>query len=107
MKQRKGQGLLEYTIIAGLIAVAVVAIGPGFRRSAQAILKSTADVIGFQAQSEQAANLEQGFLNLHMGNSSVTASGFVKEQEGVYTSSEQQRTAAESVTYSNGAIVEP
>lgn len=102
-KKKKGQSLAEYAIVAGLIAVVLAAMGPGFRRSIQQVMKSVADVIGFQAGAEQAAEPDKGFLNSLITHANTTVTKETIERAGVYRSTETQHTNMESATLVNGA----
>lgn len=106
MKRKKGQSLAEYAIIASLIAVVLAAMGPGFRRSVQQVIKSVADVIGFQADSEQAAELDKGFLNSLKTHTTLNVVGTETERAGMYELTETQHTNTQSETSTNGATFE-
>lgn len=53
MKTHNGQTLLEYVILAGIVAAVLVAMGPMLKRSVQSIVKITADQLAPQNESEQ------------------------------------------------------
>ncbi len=50
---RKGQTIMEYIIIVGLVTVALFYMGPALKRSLQGMIKVTADQLGNQQQSDQ------------------------------------------------------
>lgn len=104
-KTAKGQSLAEYALVIGIISVVLMVMGPGFRWSAQQVLKSTADAIGFQAGAEQAANPDDGFLNLQQSQSQTTSSSSISDIAGNYTATESETTRVQSKTYSNGAFI--
>jgi Flp pilus assembly pilin Flp len=106
MRQKKGQSLVEYTIIASLIAIVLATMGPAFRRSVQQVVKSVADNIGFQAESEQASDPDAGFVNTQLSTSQTASSTDIRERGGNYFASETQQANMQSLTNTNGAFVE-
>ncbi|MCX5681449.1 MAG: hypothetical protein NT079_04125 [Candidatus Omnitrophica bacterium] len=105
MKFKNGQSIAEYVIVAGLIAVALAAMGPGFRRSVQKVVKSAADSIGFQVGSEQAANVDAGFVNYMTSNAQGVGSGTISVLVGNYKSVDNQQVNTQSATDTNGTFV--
>ncbi len=105
MKIKKGQSLAEYVIVAGLIALALVAMSPAFRRSVQKVVKSTADIIGFQHEAEQASEPDEGFLNYQITNVKMTTNGTEHQASNVYVATEAQTTVTNTATLTNGAFV--
>lgn len=97
--------MAEYVIVAGLIALALAAMGPGFKRSVQKVFKGVADIIGFQRDAEQAAEPDEGFLNMQTANVKTSTSGSIEQAFNVYELSETQQTVANTITFSNGALV--
>jgi Flp pilus assembly pilin Flp len=60
---RRGQTILEYTIIIGIVAIVFVYMGAGMKRGLQSMIKVTADQIGNQENSDQDFNdVEQGYM---------------------------------------------
>ena len=98
--------MIEYTIVAGLIAIVLVTMGPAFRRSVQQVVKSTADNIGFQEGAEQASDVNAGFVNSQVSNTRATVVTNVAERAGFYNARERQTTRVQSATTTNGAFVE-
>lgn len=49
----KGQSIIEYIIILGVIIVALYAMGPYLKRGVQSVIKGTADQLAFQKNSDQ------------------------------------------------------
>jgi len=105
MRKKTGQSLAEYTIVASLIAVVLATMGPGFRRSVQQVIKSVADVVGFQKDAEQASDLNAGFINAQNSNTRTSTSGSTSETQGQYVFDETESTNAQSITYTNGAFI--
>ena len=50
---RKGQSLIEYTVVIGVIAMVLFAMQPMVKRATQGMFKSMADQIGTQQNAEQ------------------------------------------------------
>ncbi|MFA6378512.1 MAG: hypothetical protein WCX16_01865 [Candidatus Omnitrophota bacterium] len=105
MIRKKGQSLAEYAIVASLIAIVLATMGPGFRRSVQQVVKSAADVLGFQADAEQASNLDQGFLNAQTSNTQTATTSVITEEQDNYAATETEHSNAQSAAYVNGAFI--
>lgn len=105
IKFHKGQSLSEYAIVATIIAVALVVMGPGFRWGIQNVLKSTADAIGFQSGSEQASNPDDGFLNSQISNLQTIKTDSLVEKGGKYQLGISEATRSQSISHTNGAFV--
>ena len=56
------QSILEYTLIVGIVAVVLVALTPYLKRSIQSVVKTTADQMGIQSQSEQVVSDRSTYL---------------------------------------------
>lgn len=50
---RKGQSILEYTIVVGVIVLVMFAMGPMLKRGIQSLIKVVADQVGIQQNAEQ------------------------------------------------------
>jgi len=105
MQKNSGQSLAEYVIVISLIAIVLTTVGPGFRRSVQQVIKSVADVIGFQSDSEQAANVDEGFLNMQRSNVQTFVNGASYKTGGTLVSTEIQQSNMYSESYTNGAFI--
>ena len=95
MKQlkRKAQSLTEYTIVAGIIAIVLVAMGTPFRRSVQRVLKDVADVMGLQSEAETAsADPREASLINSLTDSSLQRSDLRQDTVGVYNFSIQSES---------------
>ena len=109
MKQikKKAQSLTEYTIVAGIIAVVLVAMGTPFRRTIQRVVKDVCDVIGMQADAEQASeDITQGQLINSAFDSTATMTQLKDGSAGVQTAQKLGRTSANSISYSSGGVVD-
>lgn len=54
MNKNKGQTLLEYTLLIGVVMLIFFAMSPMIKRSAQGVIKTVADQIGEQVNADQA-----------------------------------------------------
>ncbi len=48
-----GQTIVEYIVLIGIITLALMAMGPLFKRGVQSLVKATADQIGNQQKADQ------------------------------------------------------
>ena len=70
MFARRGQSILEYTIIVGIVTVVLYYMGTGIKRGVQSLVKVTADQVGNQQNSDQDFNdTRQGYMQ---GSNSTT-----------------------------------
>lgn len=70
----KGQNIVEYTLLFGIIIAAIVAMSPMIKRTSQAMVKLVADQVGEQKNAEQIGG-DTGWLK-----SSVTATEVSKRE---------------------------
>ncbi len=82
MKTKKAQTVAEYAIVASIIAIVLATMGVPFKRSIQRVFKSVSDELGFQTDSEQASNLEKGFLNRQETNMITATNDHSKVADG-------------------------
>lgn len=59
MLLRRGQSILEYTMVVALLTVVFFYMGPTIRRGVQMLIKLTADQVGNQMNADQDFNDEQ------------------------------------------------
>ena len=65
MRKYRGQTILEYTIIVGIVVVVLSYMGTSIRRGAQSLVKVTADQLGNQENADQDFdNPLQGYTQL-------------------------------------------
>src|SRR5271170_5139890 len=86
MFSRRGQSVLEYTIIVGIITVVLYYMGTGIKRGVQSMVKVTADQVGNQQNADQDFNdTQQGFLQgsnsvaQETNNKQVTELGYIPQ----------------------------
>ena len=84
MFSRRGQSILEYAIIIGIVTVVLYFIGTGIRRGVQSLVKVAADQVGNQQSSDQDFNdTKQGYMQASNSvtqeakNKQVTAIGYI------------------------------
>jgi Flp pilus assembly pilin Flp len=63
MFAHRGQTILEYTIIVGIVTVVLFYMGTSIKRGVQSLVKVTADQVGNQQNSDQDFNdVQQGYM---------------------------------------------
>ncbi len=72
---KKGQSILEYTILLGVIVLVMSAMGPMLKRGTQSLIKVVADQVGTQQNAEQKFD-ESG----HLEASYTATRGFTDKQ---------------------------
>ena len=77
MRCRRGQTILEYTIIVGIVVVMLSFMGTGIKRGVQSLVKVTADQVGNQQNSDQDFNdTQQGYM---VSSNSATQESTIKQ----------------------------
>jgi hypothetical protein len=70
MFARRGQTILEYTIIVGIVTMVIFYMGTGIKRGFQSLVKVTADQVGNQQNADQDfTDQRQGYM---IGSNSMT-----------------------------------
>ncbi len=59
---RRGQSIVEYATILGIVTFILMAMNPMIKRAIQGTIKTVADQIGFQEKAEQDQVAKTGFL---------------------------------------------
>jgi Flp pilus assembly pilin Flp len=84
MTARHGQSILEYTIIVGIVTLALVYMGTSIKRGVQSLLKVTADQVGNQQNSDQDfSDTQQGFMEAsnsstqEINNKQIVETGYI------------------------------
>ena len=109
MFSRRGQNILEYTIIIGVVTVVLYYMGTGIKRGVQSMVKVTADQVGNQQNSDQDFNDAQaGFMagsntmTQDIKNKQVSEIGWRPASgNAVYVSN----TSVNETTYTSGVTV--
>jgi uncharacterized protein (UPF0333 family) len=64
--RKKGQTILEYTIVLGAIIIVMFSMGPMIKRGLQSLIKVVADQVGVQNDADQrfdeAGHLEESYI---------------------------------------------
>jgi len=63
MRARRGQSIIEYTMIVGIITMVLFYMGTAIKRGMQSLVKITADQVGNQQNSDQDFNdIQLGYM---------------------------------------------
>jgi hypothetical protein len=63
MTVHRGQSIIEYTIMIGIVTLVLFFMGTGIKRGVQSLVKVTADQVGNQLNSDQDFNdVQQGYM---------------------------------------------
>ena len=100
---RRGQSMIEYTIIVGIVTVVLYYMGTGIKRGVQSMVKATADQVGNQQNADQDfVDTSQGYMQasnttvLDSNGKMTTETGFIPVSgQAVYL----QNTAYNEATY--------
>jgi Flp pilus assembly pilin Flp len=83
---RRGQTMVEYTIIIGIVTVVLYYMGTSIKRGVQSLVKVTADQVGNQQNSDQDFNdVQQGYMigsntqTQETKNKQVTELGYIPQ----------------------------
>jgi predicted PurR-regulated permease PerM len=95
---RRGQSILEYTMIVAIIVAVIYYMGTGIKRGVQSLVKVTADQVGNQQNSDQDFNdAQQGFMS---GSNSVVVDEINSEnQEAGYFNASGNAVYTTNTTY--------
>lgn len=75
----KGQTLIEYILIIGVVIAATYAIGPAFRRGIQTVVRSAADQVAVQKDADQDFGYNSGYMASSKMNTDFAAQRSVRE----------------------------
>jgi len=113
---RRGQTILEYTIIVGIVTVVLFYMGTAVKRGVQSLVKVTADQVGNQQEADQDFNdVQEGYMNASntvtedSKNKEITETGYIPVSPGpVYVTSisENEVTDTETNTITNGGFTQ-
>jgi Flp pilus assembly pilin Flp len=116
MLTRRGQSILEYTIIVGIITVVLFYMGTSVKRGVQSLVKITADQVGNQQNSDQDFNdTQQGYMQAsnsatqESNNKQITELGYISNTaNAVYSqnTSYNDISDVETNTITNGGFTE-
>ena len=116
MPSRRGQSILEYTIIIGIVTVVLFYMGTGVKRGVQSLVKVTADQVGSQQNSDQDFNdATQGYLvssnsfQQQSKGKQVIEEGYIQSSGNVSHMTNMiynERTESQSGTVTNGGFAQ-
>jgi hypothetical protein len=108
---RRGQTIIEYTMIIGIVVVVLTYMGTGIKRGVQSLVKVTADQVGIQNNADQDYNdAQQGYMiasntSMQENNSKgISETGYISNvtQAPVYVEneyfSESSNTSTNTIT---------
>lgn len=111
---RRGQSIVEYTIIVGIVTMVIFYMGTTIKRGAQSLIKVTADQVGNQQNSDQDFNdIRQGYTEASVSsaqqtnNRVVTEAGYIPVSgNAVYTANTSYEDNSDSFSnaYTNGGF---
>ena len=67
----KGQTVIEYILLVGIVTLALVLMGTDIKRGVQSTVKVMADQIGAQVNADQDMGPEDSYLASSLGNARV------------------------------------
>jgi len=76
----KGQTLIEYSLVLGIIVTVVLAMQPMIKRSGQAMIKMVADQIGNQREADQRAFYENSIAEGHLDYANAISQSIIDTQ---------------------------
>jgi Flp pilus assembly pilin Flp len=114
MRPSRGQTILEYTIIVGIVAVVLYYMATGIKRGVQSLVKITADQVGPQQNADQDFSGLQGFVQTsntstqQSKNTQLAEIGYIPSSgNAIYVANkayqESSYTAVNSIT--NGGFI--
>jgi Flp pilus assembly pilin Flp len=104
----RGQSIIEYTMIIGIITMVLFYMGTGIKRGVQSLVKVTADQVGNQQNSDQDFNdTQSGYMEASnssmqtVNNKRVTAIGYIDVSgNAVYIANTAYNNYSDSITNS-------
>ncbi len=102
MREFRGQTLLEYVILIGIITAALVAMAPYMKCGIQSIVKVTADQLGQQNEADQKIDATSAYLVNTFLSSKISQEKMAREWVGGGTSyTYDDNTNVESTSLTN------
>lgn len=98
LKINKGQSLVEYTAVVGIVIVVFITMNPMIKRGIQGMIRTVADQVGNQEDAEQRFN--ESYLNRSTTEMAVSSSKITQQRLTNLTT-----TYDESVTTSSDALL--
>jgi len=105
MSARRGQSIIEYTIIIGIVALVLSYMGTGIKRGVQSVVKVTADQIGNQQNSDQDFNdVTQGYMQYSNTETQEVKNKQVSDVNGMTTTNYSEQSDTLTNSYTNGGF---
>jgi hypothetical protein len=76
----KGQTIIEYSLVLGIIVTVVLAMQPMIKRAGQAMIKMVADEIGNQQEADQRAFYENSLAEGHLDYANSISQSIIDTQ---------------------------
>ena len=97
---QRAQSITEYILLVGIITLALFTMMQTVKRGTQSMIKTAADQIGVQSNSDQSFSREQGYLNFQNTVTSSDRQKQVIDHVGVmnYILNESETTLMHSQT---------
>ena len=103
-KSKVGQSFLEYSLVIGVVGLVLVAMRPLFTRGIQSMIKTVADQVGDQGNSEQ--KYEKGTASSSKSMVRGRTSREKQDYLGTTTYSYDDETVSSSESFSNLGFAE-
>ena len=94
----KGQTIVEYVVIIGVVITALYAMGPALKRSMQTVVKASADQLGVQNAADQDFSPDGSHLGAARTGFRVSSNRSVAETGGVTTTTALETTVVNSMS---------
>lgn len=102
--KNKGQSLVEYIIIIGVVMTAVYIMAPMFKRGTQSVIKATADQLGAQQQAEQDFSEGSTHMDTSASSSRVGNTRTVYETTAGVSTKVNETSQSFTTTSTNGGL---
>jgi len=105
MLARRGQTILEYTMIIGIVTVALVFMGTSIKRGMQSLVKVTSDQVGNQQNSDQDFNdVQQGYMEESLSQTQENRFKQMTDKNYVTNANYNESSYTMSNTITNGGF---
>jgi len=105
MRQRRGQSIVEYTMIISIVVVVLSYMGTSIKRGMQSLVKVTADQVGNQQNADQDFNdAQQGFMQNSITATEEINNRQVNEAYGVTNIQYDEFSNSTTTAYTNGGF---
>ena len=104
---KKAQSFVEYSIVIAIILAALTAMNPFIKRGIQGMIKTAADEIGVQTESEQEQSDETGYFNSAYVSTRTSQERYINQFVGPsdYTTTLYNYTEASTTVSRTNAVL--